>query len=129
MNTTCDINRNVVQQLQNFCDVAFFFLFTIKSDSCIYCSRPIYIKLIHSGGAGITGMQLTKVLITSVLVLAVCAEGLPEGKNCVKLYFRCDICTEVACFSCYNIIGCSKITTFQCTHKLSDHSWCKSEVG
>ena len=30
-------------------------------------------------------MQLAKVMIVSVLVLAVCAEGLPEGKDCVQL--------------------------------------------
>ena len=28
-------------------------------------------------------MQLAKVVITSVLVLSACAEGLPEGKSCV----------------------------------------------
>ena len=28
-------------------------------------------------------MQLAKVMITSVLVLAACAEGLPEGRDCV----------------------------------------------
>ena len=28
-------------------------------------------------------MQLAKVVITSALVLAACAEGLPEGKDCV----------------------------------------------
>ena len=28
-------------------------------------------------------MQRAKVVIVSVLVLAVCAEGLPEGKHCV----------------------------------------------
>ena len=28
-------------------------------------------------------MKLENVVITSVLVLAVCAEGLPEGKHCV----------------------------------------------
>ena len=28
-------------------------------------------------------MQLAKVVISSILVLAVCAEGLPEGKGCV----------------------------------------------
>ena len=28
-------------------------------------------------------MQLVKLVITSILVLAVCAEGLPEGKRCV----------------------------------------------
>ena len=28
-------------------------------------------------------MQLAKVVIVSALVLAVCAEGMPEGKSCV----------------------------------------------
>ena len=31
-------------------------------------------------------MQLAKVVIASVLVLAACAEGLPEGKSCVLKY-------------------------------------------
>ena len=31
-------------------------------------------------------MQLTKVVIASTLVLAVCAEGLPEGKDCLLKY-------------------------------------------
>ena len=35
-------------------------------------------------------MQLAKVVITSALVLAVCAEGLPEGKDCV-LKFTLDV--------------------------------------
>ena len=34
-------------------------------------------------GAGITRMRLTKVVITSALVIAVCAEGLPDSKGCV----------------------------------------------
>ena len=42
-----------------------------------------HIKLFHSTSAGVTRMQLAKVVITSVLVLAACAEGLPEGKSCV----------------------------------------------
>ena len=42
-----------------------------------------HIKLFHSTGAGRTRMQLAKVVITSALVLAACAEGLPEGKRCV----------------------------------------------
>ena len=50
------------------------------SDSCTTCSCRI---LIHSTGAGITRMQLAKVVITIVLVLAACAEGLPEGNFCV----------------------------------------------
>ena len=31
-------------------------------------------------------MQLTKVVIASALVLAVCAEGLSEGKDCLLKY-------------------------------------------
>ena len=38
-----------------------------------------HIKLFHSTGTGISRMQLAKVVIASALVLAVCAEGLPEG--------------------------------------------------
>ena len=38
-----------------------------------------HIKLFHSTGAGVTRMQLAKVVIAGVLVIAVCAEGLPEG--------------------------------------------------
>ena len=33
-------------------------------------------------------MQLAKVVITSVLVLAACTEGLPEGKSCVLKYVK-----------------------------------------
>ena len=33
-------------------------------------------------------MQLAKVVIASVLVLAACAEGLPDGKDCVLTYSR-----------------------------------------
>ena len=35
-------------------------------------------------------MQLAKVVIASALVLAACAEGLPEGKQ--TLYFLCIAC-------------------------------------
>ena len=35
-----------------------------------------HIKLFHSTGAEVTRMQLVKVVITSVLVFAACAEGL-----------------------------------------------------
>ena len=37
-------------------------------------------------------MQLAKVVITSALVLAVCAEGLPEGKHCV---LKCTLNVEL----------------------------------
>ena len=38
-------------------------------------------------------MQLAKVVIASVLVLAACAEGLPEGKTFVLIekYSKCEI--------------------------------------
>ena len=42
-----------------------------------------HIELFHSTGAGVTRMQLAKVVIASVLVIAVCAEGLPEGSDCL----------------------------------------------
>ena len=42
-----------------------------------------YIKLVHSTSAGLTRMQLAKVVITSTLVLVACVEGLPEGKDYV----------------------------------------------
>ena len=45
------------------------------------------IKLFHSTGAGVTRMQLAKVVIASVLILAVHAERLPEGKKCCIIMF------------------------------------------
>ena len=42
-----------------------------------------HIKLFHITGVGRTRMQLAKVVIVSALILAVCAEGMPEGKSCV----------------------------------------------
>ena len=36
-------------------------------------------------------MQLAKVVIASVLVLIACAEGIPQGKNCVEMYVVCYI--------------------------------------
>ena len=47
-----------------------------------------HIKLYHSTGAGRARMQLAKVVITSVLVLAICSEGLPEG-NKVSCVLKC----------------------------------------
>ena len=48
-------------------------------------------------------MQQAKVVIASVLVLAVCAEGLPEGNECV---LRCEIPSNVVC---YTKVVCSVI--------------------
>ena len=45
--------------------------------------RLSHIKLFHSTGAGVKGMQLAKVVITSALDIAARAEGLPEGEDCV----------------------------------------------
>ena len=42
-----------------------------------------YQTIFHSTGAGKTRMQQAMVLITFALVFAVCAKGLPEGKDCV----------------------------------------------
>ena len=36
-------------------------------------------KLFHSTGAGVTRMQLVKVVITIAYVIVGCAEGLPVG--------------------------------------------------
>ena len=44
--------------------------------------------IFHSTGVGITRMQQAMVLITTALVLAVCANELPEGKDCV---LKCDV--------------------------------------
>ena len=41
-------------------------------------------------------MQLAKVVIASALVLAVCAEGLPEGNECV---LRCENSSYVVCYT------------------------------
>ena len=39
-------------------------------------------------------MQLAKVVIVSVLILAACAQGLPEGNECV---LRCESSSYVVC--------------------------------
>ena len=50
-------------------------------------------------------MQLAKVVITSALVFAACAEGLPEGTDCVLK------CTpdkkKTAYLGCYTEVDCS----------------------
>ena len=57
-------------------------------------------------------MQLAKVVITSALVLAACAKGLPDGKDCVlkctadqkivqTVYLGCT--TEVECSMNFNV--------------------------
>ena len=52
-------------------------------------------------------MQLEKVVIASVLVYAVCAEGLPEGKGCV---FKCISAFEFPQTAvCYTKVVCSDV--------------------
>ena len=53
-------------------------------------------------------MQLIKVVIASVLVLAVCAEGLPEGNECVL------ICESSSHVVCYTKVVCSVIGYYNC---------------
>ena len=74
---------------QFICDVAHFPL-AIKSLHLLLTEiltvaqvAVSHIKLVHSTGAGLTKMQLAKVVITSTLVLAACVEGLAEGKDYV----------------------------------------------
>ena len=59
----------------------------------------------YSTGAEIATMQLAKVVVTSVLVLAVCAEGLPEGKSSMNT--RGEI-YQIAYLGCYTEVICSK---------------------
>ena len=56
-------------------------------------------------------MQLAKVVIASVLVLAACVEGLPEGKSCVLKYVKIFyICTMAVIVVCSMITNCSVVT-------------------
>ena len=58
-------------------------------------------------------MQLAKVVIASALVIAVCAEGLPEGKDCVlkcipdvpylQSVVCCIFCMEYMSSNCCNM--------------------------
>jgi len=52
-------------------------------------------------------MQLAKVVITIALVLAVCAEGLPEGKHCVLKCTPHKIFIQTAFLGCYTKVHCS----------------------
>ena len=49
-------------------------------------------------------MQLAKIVIASVSVLAVCAEGLPEGN---KRVLRCESSSYVVCYTkvVWSVIG------------------------
>ena len=52
-------------------------------------------------------MELAKVVITSVLVLAVCAEGLPEGKDCVLKCTPDKKKSQTDYLGCYTEVDCS----------------------
>ena len=50
-------------------------------------------------------MQLAKVVITSALILVACAEGLPEGKDCM---LKCTLqFLQTAYLGCYTEVHCS----------------------
>ena len=76
---------NIIQQLNILHDVAWLStglksLHLLLTDILTVAQVAVVsYQLFHSTGAGITRMQLVKVVITSALVLVVCAEGLPEG--------------------------------------------------
>ena len=50
-------------------------------------------------------MQLAKVVIASILILAACAEGLPESKGCVLKYISDVKFPQVVV--CYTKVVCS----------------------
>ena len=52
-------------------------------------------------------MQLAKVVITSVLVLAAYAEGLPEGKGCMLKSTPDEKIFQTAYLGCYTEVDCS----------------------
>ena len=75
-------------------------------------------------------MQLAKVVIVSVLVLAVCAEGLPEGKDCVvrctadvtfKDFASCipKLCCS-ACAARFTVLGLCVCTFYIIIHALNN---------
>ena len=51
-------------------------------------------------------MQLAKVMITSAMVLAACAEGLPEGKGCVLKCIPDKKIFQTAYLGCYTEVEC-----------------------
>ena len=61
----------------------------------------INIKQFHSTGAGLTRMQLAKVVITSTLIIAACVDRLPEGKGCVLKCIQNVTISQIGYLSCY----------------------------
>ena len=99
---------NNIQWLKNLHDVAS----TGYKNLCTFCSltfwqlhklRSSHIKVFNTTGTGRMRMQLAKVVIASLLVLAVCAQGLPEGNECV---LRCENSSYVVS---YTKVVCSVI--------------------
>ena len=101
-------------------DVAWFS--TGYKNLCTCCSLTFWqlhklqlshIKLFHSTGAGITRMQLAKVVIASALVLAACVKALPEGKRALKCTLDIKLFhfwTMAVRVSCSMITNCSVLT-------------------
>ena len=52
-------------------------------------------------------MQLVKVVITSALVLAACAEELPEGKDCMLKSTPDGKIFQTTYLGCYTEVDCS----------------------
>ena len=52
-------------------------------------------------------MQLAEVMIASALVLAACAEGLPEGKDCVLKCTPGKKIFQTTYLGCYTAVDCS----------------------
>ena len=83
---TChQYNREYYSTAQNFIWHSFSIGY---KNFCTCCSLTFWqlhklshIKVFHSSDTGRTRMQLAKVVIASALVLAACAEGLPDGKG------------------------------------------------
>ena len=56
-------------------------------------------------------MQLAKVVITSVLILSACAEGLPGGKSCVLKCIQNVTFSQIRYLGCYTKVACSAISS------------------
>ena len=82
MHVPSTTTMNIIQRLKILHYVAWFSIdykitaLVAHCTSCSYQTIPQYWCRKNK-------MQLMKVVITSVLVLATCAERLPEGKGCV----------------------------------------------
>ena len=70
-------------------------------------------------------MQLAKVVITSALVFAACAEGLPEGKSCV---LKCTLDVKlfhILYHGCYSLLQYDSYLLCAMDKSFSSSSWQK----